>query len=318
MPDVAAAEAVAKEEFEKDYAKYAELLARNTKPTVAGKAELQNAWQAICRRWNVPGAGRTPGALTWDDADGTVQVASAPTTPILPQQRLTVGQTWTNSLGMEFVPVPGTDVLFCKWETRVQDYAAFAKDTGLAWQPASGSNPSDPAVGMTWSDAQAFCKWLTEREIAAGGLSPGRMYRLPKDWEWSVAVGLKEDKKGTPAQRAGKIVDVYPWGNQWPPPVGAGNVGPGLRTDSFPRLSSVGSFPANQYGLFDMCGNVGEWCQDDADGNTGKQPNRVALRGGSWNCSGASSLLSSSRYLMGPDKPSAETGIRCVVTKPSR
>ncbi len=318
VPDVAAAEAVAKGEFEKEYAKYQELVVRNAKPTLAGKTEMDKAWQALCQRWYVADAGRTPGKLTWNDGDGTVQTTAASSTPILPQERLAVGQAWTNSLGMEFVPVPGTDVLFCKWETRVQDYTVYARDVGSAWQPPPTSNPSNPAVGMNWSDAQAFCKWLTEREHAAGVLSPGRVYRLPKDWEWSVAVGLKEGRKGTPAEKNGRIVDVYPWGNRWPPPTGAGNYGPDLKIDSFPRESPVGSFPADKYGLFDMGGNVREWCEDDAEGNTGNRPNKVALRGGSWNCSDSKSLLSSSRYLMGPDKPSAETGIRCVLTKPFR
>jgi hypothetical protein len=40
------------------------------------------------------------------------------------------GKPWENSLGMKFVPVPGANVLFCIWETRVQDYEAFVKATG--------------------------------------------------------------------------------------------------------------------------------------------------------------------------------------------
>ena len=51
---------------------------------------------------------------------------STPAAPIGPQ----AGQTWTNTLGMVFKPVPGTDVLFNRYDTTVQDYRAFVQATG--------------------------------------------------------------------------------------------------------------------------------------------------------------------------------------------
>jgi formylglycine-generating enzyme required for sulfatase activity len=118
--------------------------------------------------------------------------------------------------------------------------------------------PAYPAANLTWDEAQAFCRWLTERERAAGTLQADRVYRLPQDWEWSVAVGLKESRQGTPADRSGKIADVYPWGNRWPPPKDAGNysLSPKLNIDSFDGTAPVGSFRANMFGLFDMGGYV--------------------------------------------------------------
>jgi len=45
-------------------------------------------------------------------------------------------------------------------------------------------------VGVSWTDAEEFCNWLTKRERSAGNLPADRQYRLPTDEEWSAAVGL--------------------------------------------------------------------------------------------------------------------------------
>ncbi len=72
-----------------------------------------------------------------------------------------MAHAWENSLGMRFVPVPGTAVLFCVWETRVQDYQVFHEATGRAWnKPGFEQDPTHPAVNINWEDAKAFCDWL--------------------------------------------------------------------------------------------------------------------------------------------------------------
>ncbi len=251
---------------------------------------------------------------------------------------------WTNSLGMEFVPVLGTQTLFCKWMTRVQDFTAFVKATGhdateamhslraegwqqlgASWEsPGFEQGPTHPVCGVNWDDAQAFCLWLTERERQAKRLKPDQAYRLPKDWEWSVAVGLTEPRAGTPREKSEKVPGVYPWGRQWPPPAGAGNFAGAEAQDAdwpasmeviagyddgYPRTAPVGSFAANPFGLFDMAGNLWEWCEDWSDG----QKKTRVLRSGSWLNFAAVRLLSSFRLSFQQAYRVSSVGFRVVL-----
>ena len=244
---------------------------------------------------------------------------ASPTSQLLKNQPLasaTAGQSeatqrhpWTNSLGLPFVPVPGMKALFCIWDVRVQDYQPFVDSTLRVWRrPAFAQGPRHPAVNVSWEDAKGFCEWLTREETASGHLRPPQTYRLPTDAEWSKAVGLDEDYGGTPREKDKKIEGVYPWGTAWPPPRGAGNYRTDLSVDDFPNTSPVGRFRPNRYGLYDMGGNVWQWCEDWYDGE-GKD--HVA-RGGSWLGSGAAMLLSSARY-HGTPRPLGNHGFRVVL-----
>jgi serine/threonine protein kinase len=251
---------------------------------------------------------------------------------------------WTNSLGMEFVPVTGTQALFCKWLTRVQDFEAFVKATGHdatkdmyslrkgewkkngdTWKsPGFAQGLTHPVCGVNWDDAQAFCQWLTEQEWKAGRLKSDQAYRLPQDWEWSVAVGLNEARIGTPQEKIAIIPNVYPWGSEWPPPRGAGNfAGEEAKNadwpsdfgviagynDGYPRTSPVGSFQANRFGLFDMAGNLREWCEDFYDGQSGIR----VLRGGCWGGGESLGLLSWGRGGNHPGDRDDFSGFRVVL-----
>ena len=249
---------------------------------------------------------------------------------------------------MEFVPVPGTEVLFSVWETRLRDFEAFVEATGYdategawtlgsdGWKQRGGSwkDPGfyqvgvHPVVCISWEDAKAFCKWLTDKERKAGFIGPRRQYRLPTDYEWSCAVGIgdRENSGQTPDEMNWKIRNVYPWGNDLPPPVGAGNYAgteaktkdwpPGLLIitgydDGYARTSPVGSFASNDFGINDLGGNVWEWCVDKYSTSN----DRRVLRGASWVNGHTNSLLSSARAYDAPCKRRADYGFRCVLAE---
>jgi len=226
---------------------------------------------------------------------------------------------FVNTLGMPFVPVKGTEVSFCIWETRVKDYAAYAAaNAGVdeSWKNfGRGFKQEDthPVVKVSWNEAQAFCEWLTKKELAEGKIKPGQKYRLPTDAEWSVAVGLGKETGNSPKEKRGGIKDVYPWGKEWPPPAGAGNYGEDLKADKFEYTSPVGSFASNKDGLHDMGGNVWEWCEDKYSPTS---TDRV-LRGAFWGNLYPSALLSSTRYGNAPGRRGDDVGFRCVLVSGS-
>lgn len=269
-------------------------------------------------------------------------VVSASSTPAPPSSaqagdpdlaRASKDTPFENSLGMKFVPVPGTDVLFCIHATRYRDYEEYARQTreGVdgSWknQTHDGIEVSraddHPVTMVNWEDAKKFCDWLSERE--------GRTYRLPTDREWSFAVGIGEaetwEANTTPAT-VFKVPDIFPWGTDWPPPAGAGNYSDQSRRarmrrddlsylegydDGFPTTAPVMSFAPNEHGLYDLGGNVWELCEDWW---TDEQDARV-YRGASWGDHARSGLLSSYRFRDRPERRSSYRGFRLVLVPAS-
>lgn len=264
-----------------------------------------------------------------------------------PVAAATKEQPYENNLGMKFVPVAGTGVLFSIWETRVKDFEAFVEATGhkaesemdgaqdgktwaqpgRTWKdPGFAQTGDHAAFGMTWNDATAFCEWLTEMERKAGGITAKQRYRLPTDEEWSVAVGLEKEEGSTPESKDMKDKGAYPWGPSFPPPGGAGNYA-GSETrpddwpsasdrkiidgyrDEYPRISPAGSFSANEFGIHDLGGNVWEWCEDWWNAETKSH----VLRGASWRDFSPFFMLSSSRAYNRPDARVDKNGFRCVL-----
>jgi formylglycine-generating enzyme len=119
-----------------------------------------------------------------------------------------------------------------------------------------------PVVGVTWKQAKAFCNWRTKIQedyrSDRGEASP-MVYRLPSEVEWEYAA------------RGGKNLSMYPWGGYYTRDdkgVFLANFKP-LRgnyvEDGGIATMKVGSYNANDYGLYDMSGNVAEWTNDAFD-----------------------------------------------------
>ncbi|MDP1586375.1 MAG: bifunctional serine/threonine-protein kinase/formylglycine-generating enzyme family protein, partial [Prosthecobacter sp.] len=286
------------------------------------------SWEYLRKR---PAAALTPpNALAAADVAGVTPKLDTKTATLTDPTVASKDAPFVNSLGMKFVPVPGTNVLFCIHETRYRDYAAYAdveKAVNPAWKNQRvkdfkpvGRLDDHPVANVSWEDAQGFCAWLSKKD--------GKNYRLPTDREWSIAVGIGQveiwDQDTTPAT-VFKDPNQFPWGSEWPPPPGSGNYSDVSRKahvphddasylagydDGFPTTAPVMSFKPNPFGLYDMGGNLWEWCEDWHDA---KQKDRRVLRGASWYYSDSGILLSSHRTHSLPGNRNINYGFRLVL-----
>ena len=154
--------------------------------------------------------------------------------------------------------------------------------TQKQYQAVMGNNPSNfkgakhPVEQVTWDEAVEFCRKLTQKT--------GKSYRLPSEAEWEYACRARTT---TPFYFGDTITpDLVNYNGNYP----YGSAPKGLYRE---QTTDVGIFPPNAFGLYDMHGNVWEWCSDKwhdnyngapTDGSsweTGTDNNRV-LRGGSW------------------------------------
>jgi formylglycine-generating enzyme required for sulfatase activity len=127
------------------------------------------------------------------------------------------------------------DFSICKYLVTVKQFRAFVIDSGYDYEhPLPREKDDHPVTMISWIDCQAYCKWLSEET--------GHEFRLPTEAEWEYAA---RGGTQTPYYTGEEITEKDANFNN--------HVG-----DTTP----VGSYPPNPYGLFDMLGNVWEWCQD--------------------------------------------------------
>lgn len=204
------------------------------------------------------------------------------------------------------------------WSHGLESDGRWRRIDGLSWRdPGFPQGDNHPAVCVSCADALAFCRWLGQTER--------RAYRLPTEAEWEYAC------------RAGTTT-AYAWGDDPFDKLARANAADAAWTgrvpdsigfpwfDAYVFTSPVAAFPANAWGLFDMYGNVSEWCADVyaryADGGDQVDPTgpgaiagsgapRV-LRGGSF-AAPPSDCRAAHRNASKPDASYVTVGFRVVL-----
>ncbi len=184
--------------------------------------------------------------------------------------------------------------------------------TQSEYQSIMGSNPSNfkggslPVETVSWNDAVKFCKKLTERERLAERLPSGYEFRLPTEAEWEFAARGGDKSRGYKYSGSDNIDNVA-----W------------YESNSGSKTHEVGTKSGNELGIYDMSGNVWEWCLDDWHSNYNGAPSngsrwgngsgsRRVIRGGSWD-SHARDCRSALRYNFSPGNTLNLLGFRVAI-----
>ena len=190
---------------------------------------------------------------------------------------------------------------------------------GLNWQkPGIDQSSQHPVVLISHNDATAFCRWLSKKE--------NKTYRLPTEAQWEYACRAESEGFFYWGDSFGRGKGYVNWcdkaANQWYMQYGYRFAKIVNDNDSYGATAPVGSYEPNSFGLYDMHGNVWEWCQDwfgddyysispaiDPSGPSGGV-DRI-LRGGSW-YDNALTCRAASRQWYNPDLRNHDAGFRVI------
>jgi formylglycine-generating enzyme required for sulfatase activity len=244
------------------------------------------------------------------------------------------GPTLVNSLDMKFVLIPAGEFLMGSpesiWETphRVEitepfflgvyevTESEFEKVMGTNPSSDKGAGPTTPVENVSWSDALEFC---TRLSLLPAEQATGRQYRLPSEAQWEYACRAGSTSRYC-LDESTEYLGAYAW----------------CRENSQLKKHPVGEKKPNAWGLYDMHGNVEEWCEDwhelgyydrfksgvalDPRGPTPTGPTTFwerVLRGGCW-ISDADSCRSAYRCSMKPSYRSNLIGFRVGMVPTSK
>ncbi|MBI5396331.1 MAG: formylglycine-generating enzyme family protein [Verrucomicrobia bacterium] len=229
---------------------------------------------------------------------------------------------FTNDLGMKFIQIPAGEFTmgsadpdspdnerpahkvrltqpFWMAQTPVTDTQYEQFDPDHRKRRPAWSRDDHPVVCASWSEATAFCLWLSQRD--------GREYRLPTEAQWEYAARGADER-------------VFPWGSFWDPKrCNSADESAGVSQTTPVKQFAEGASP---FGILDMVGNVWEWCADwfapsygsDApQGDPAGPPSGKdrACRGGSW-MNHAYSCRTTMRARRPPDFSDNYIGFRVV------
>ncbi len=242
-------------------------------------------------------------------------LATAPNV-IVPPPAPVLAPTFRNSLGMEFILIPAGEFQMGSKDgfdnekpahlVRITKpfYLGTYQVTQGQWQAVMGNNPSHftgdlnrPVETVSWEDAQVFLQRLQERE-------KGKAYRLPTEAEWEYAARAGSTGAYCFGDDVSQLKE-YAW----------------YEANAGGTTHPVGQRKPNAWGLYDMHGNVWEWCHDgrrtytsasvsDPLGPTTKDAHRV-LRGGNWYVD-AQYVRSALRFAFDPGYRYVFFGFRCA------
>ena len=231
--------------------------------------------------------------------DGQSERLSAAPTRLVPLSNMVFIKAGT-FLRIKYPVTLTHDYWLCKYEVTQGDFLGLM-----------GKNPSHftgdtnrPVEKLNWFEAVAYCRELTRREVAAGHLPPGYEYRLPSEAEWEYACEASCTNLFSFGDSASNA-DQYAW----------------TMENSEGSSHPVGQKRPNAWGLFDMHGNVWEWCSDwfapypaTALTNPSGPPTSKfkVFRGGGWN-QAIEFARSRNRFMMAPSNGIHFVGFRVAL-----
>jgi len=176
------------------------------------------------------------------------------------------------------------------YEVTVGQFKIFLKSSGykpyeaIDWNQVYKYSPTEkyPMIAVTWHDAVAYAKWSSKR--------------LPTEKEWEYAA------------RGGLVGKEFPWGYTVFSVRGYANYKGTGGKDKWQYTAPVGSFKPNGYGLYDMAGNIEEWCQDWPESDHMYK----VLRGGAWHRESYTLRVDSRSRAPIDLSSSPHIGFRCV------